>query len=155
MKYLKFDLFKTLLLICCFSLCSCNKIDGIEEETPDIEDNSYQMKITVNEKVFIANMLDNITSNKIKSLLPFEIPMENLFQREMCYRFEDPLPYDDAKVTGYEIGEIIYYPPMHSFVIMYEQNGEHFNMQKIGKIDEDVSYLENVDNIIFKFEIMQ
>ena len=29
--------------------------------------------------------------------------------------------------------------PMHSFVILYAQNGERFSMQKLGKVNEDVS----------------
>lgn len=28
---------------------------------------------------------------------------------------------------------------MHSFVILYAQNGERFSMQKLGKVNEDVS----------------
>lgn len=41
---------------------------------------------------------------------------------------------DNVAITRYEVGEIVYWPPRHSFVIMYAQNGEMFDMQKIGKI---------------------
>ena len=60
--------------------------------------------------------------------------MADLYGRELCYRFGAPLPTDNVSYTGYEVGEIVYWPPRHSFVIMYAQNGEMFDMQKIGKI---------------------
>lgn len=78
--------------------------------------------------------------------------MLDLYNREMCYRFSEALPTDDVSTCGYEVGEIVYYPPMHSFVIMYAQNGEHFSMQKLGKISSDVAVLNGIGNIDITFE---
>lgn len=77
---------------------------------------------------------DNATGRAIRSQLPLKMKMADLYGRELCYRFRAPLPTDNVAYTRYEVGEIVYWPPRHSFVIMYAQNGEMFDMQKIGKI---------------------
>ncbi|MCM1532808.1 MAG: cyclophilin-like fold protein [Ruminococcus flavefaciens] len=127
---------------------------GINEMTQ-----SYQMKIIVGDQELTADMYDNATSRAIKEMLPMELPMElsmlDLYGREMCYRFSDALPTDHAYNRGYEVGEIVYYPPMHSFVIMYEQNGEHFQMQGIGKIQSGVEFFEGIGNTTVRFELME
>ena len=80
--------------------------------------------------------------------------MLDLYNREMCYRFPEALPTDDVNTCGYEVGEIVYYPPMHSFVIMYAQNGEHFSMQKLGKISSGVEAFRNTGDIDVTFELV-
>ena len=70
---------------------------------------------------------------------PLTIPMMDLYDREMCYRFPEALPADEARRSGYEVGDIAYWAPRHSFVIFYEQNGEIIgNLQKIGRIHSGV-----------------
>jgi hypothetical protein len=81
--------------------------------------------------------------------------MLDLYSREMCYRFPDALPANEATARGYEVGEIIYYPPRHSFVIMYAQNGERFNMQTIGRVDSNVDAFKNIGNIDVRFELVK
>jgi hypothetical protein len=46
--------------------------------------------------------------------LPLASLLTDLYAREMCYDFTDALPADNVQTTGYEIGEIIYWPPRHS-----------------------------------------
>lgn len=84
-------------------------------------------------------------------MLPVTLPMMDLYGREMCYRFPDALPTADARTRGYEVGEIVYYPPMHSFVIMYKQNGERFRMQSVGRIEGDVSLFDGIGDIDVSF----
>lgn len=129
---------------------------GTEEpETPEPdEQGEYQMRIIVGDTVLIAQMYDNSTAAAIQNMLPMELNMLDLYGREMCYRFADSLPTDNAQTTGYEVGEIVYYPPMHSFVIMYKQNGERFQMQKLGKIIGDVSIFDGIGNISVRFELV-
>ena len=68
--------------------------------------------------------------------------MENIYGREMCQRFgRGTLPANEDKEKGYEIGDIVYLPPRGSFVILYKQNGEKFEMQAIGHINKDVNFL--------------
>ena len=81
----------------------------------------------------VIDLIVNIEDSEIRQL-PLKMKMADLYGRELCYRFRAPLPTDNVAYTRYEVGEIVYWPPRHSFVIMYAQNGEMFDMQKIGKI---------------------
>ena len=54
----------------------------------------------------------------------------------------DALPANEVSYRGYEVGEIVYWPPRHSFVILYAQNGEHFDMQPIGRIEKGVEEMD-------------
>ena len=110
-----------------------------------------QMNITVNGHTLTAILDNNVTAQAFAAKLPITLPMMDLYGREMCYRFPEALPTDDAKTRGYEVGEIVYYPPMHSFVIMYKQNGEHFQMQSIGRVQGDVSIFDGIGDVNVTF----
>lgn len=119
------------------------------------DDSMRQIKIMVNGKILTAHFYDNITSNNLIEKMPFEIEMTNLYSRELCYRYKEELPTDNINYTDYQTGEIIYWPPMHSLVIMYKQNGEKFNMQKIGIIEDDIVFLENLSKTKVSFETIK
>ncbi|MFZ7101411.1 MAG: cyclophilin-like fold protein [Peptococcaceae bacterium] len=133
-----------------------------ETATPDTqaqEDGEEKMdikiKITVGDQELIATLEDNATTQALLERLPLTLPMLDLYSREMCYRFPDELPADEAQTTGYEVGEIIYWPPGHSFVIMYAQNDERFNMQKIGRIDSGVEIFEETGDVEVTVELLE
>lgn len=118
------------------------------------EDNDMvtKMKITINGRTLTATLEDNATTRAIVQRLPMTLPMMDLYGREMCYRFPEALPTDNARTRGYEVGEIVYYPPMHSFVIMYRQNGERFQMQSIGRINSGVEIFDGIGDVDVRFE---
>lgn len=101
-----------------------------------------RMKITVGEQVMYATLADNATAHAIAERLPLTLELLDLYGREMCYHFADELPANEVQTRNFELGEIIYWPPRHSFVIMYKQDGEQFSMQHVGQ-------LENVDDVAF------
>lgn len=121
------------------------------EETPTGE---YRVRITFGDTVLYATFYDNATTSALRKMLPLELDMRDLYGREMCYRFPQSLPTDNATVRGYEVGEIVYYPPMHSFVIMYKQNGEHFQMQSIGRMESSVDVFDGIGDITVIIEIV-
>lgn len=125
-----------------------------EDDNNSNEDNDMvtKMKITVNGRTLTATLEDNATTRAIVQRLPMTLPMMDLYGREMCYRFPEALPTDNARTRGYEVGEIVYYPPMHSFVIMYRQNGERFQMQSIGRIDSGVEIFDGIGDVDVRFE---
>lgn len=114
-----------------------------------------QIRINVGNHELTATLQDNATTRAFVEMLPLTLPMMDLYGREMCYRFPDALPTDHASVSGYEVGEIVYYPPMHSFVIMYAQNGERFNMQKMGKVDAGVEVFDGIGDTEVSFSVLQ
>ncbi len=131
-----------------------------KEDNNDEDNNNNQpsgdmkIKIKFKDKELMATLTNNATSRAFVEKLPLTLPMLDLYSREMCYRFPDALPANEASTRSYEIGEIIYYPPMHSFVIMYAQNGERFNMQTIGRVDSNVETFKNIGNIDVRFELI-
>lgn len=165
MKRFITTLFSMLFL---FSFTACGEetpyqelANGEQENTDDSTNNqedenmeTYQIRIKVGNHELTATLLDNATTRAFVDMLPITLTMLDLYGREMCYRFPDALPTDDVNTCGYEVGEIVYYPPMHSFVILYAQNGERFSMQKLGKINTGVEAFENIGNIDVSFELV-
>ena len=117
--------------------------------------NMRQMKITVNGRELTAVLEDNATTRALIEKLPMTLPMMDLYGREMCYRFDSALPTDNVRSTVYEVGDIIYYPPSRSFVIMYKQNGERFSMQKIGKITSGAEIFNSTGDVEVSFDILK
>ena len=115
---------------------------------------NYKLKITFRGHSLTATLDDNATTRAFIERLPLTLPMMDLYGREMCYRFPEALPTDNASTQGYEVGEIVYYPPMHSFVIMYRQNGERFQMQKLGRIDSNIELFDGIGDVDVRFELM-
>ena len=73
----------------------------------------------------------------------------------MCYRFTEALPANEAGSSGYEVGDIAYWTPRHSFVIFYKQNGEIIsNLQKVGYIDSGVDLFSRTVNAEVTFELL-
>lgn len=119
------------------------------------EPKEIKVKITAGEHVMFADFLDNATTRALITKFPLTVPMEDLYSREMCYRFAESLPANEAETSSYEVGDIVYWTPRHSFVIMYEQNGERIsNLQKIGKINAGVELFKNTGDIDVTFELM-
>jgi hypothetical protein len=113
-----------------------------------------KIKITVGEHVLTSTFDNNATARALIEKFPLTIPMMDLYSREMCYHFPDALPTDNVRTTGYAVGEIIYWPPRHSLVIMYAQNGEKFDMQKIGLVDSVVEIFRKTGDVNVTFELM-
>lgn len=111
-----------------------------------------RMRITVGSHTLTATLENNATAQAFAAKLPITLPMMDLYGREMCYRFPEALPADEARTRGYEVGEIVYYPPMHSFVIMYAQNGERFQMQSIGRVEGNVGIFDGIGDVDVRFE---
>lgn len=71
-------------------------------------ENEINIIFTVGDKKLEAVLYDNSTTRELISKMPMTLPMMDLYDREMCYRFSDALPVDDVQNTNYEAGEIIY-----------------------------------------------
>lgn len=87
--------------------------------------------------------------------MPLTIRMLDLFGREKCHNFLRKLPCDKVQLRGYEVGEIVYWPPMHSLVVLYEQNGEHFEMQSIGKLQSGTELFAPGKLVKVKLEVAE
>ena len=112
-----------------------------------------RITITAGEHTISAVLYDNAAGRALWDKLPLTLPMMNLYGREMCYRFgAGGLPEEDAADTGYEIGDISYWPPAGSLVILYKQNGEVFEQQPIGHTNDDISFFDGMEDTDVTFE---
>ncbi len=133
-------------------LMACNKTEKKPKQTDTIK--TMKLKITVGENVLFADLYNNATAKSFVAKLPLTLPMQDLYDREMVYRFEDALPANEARTSGYEVGDISYWTPRHSFVIFYKQNGEVIsNLQKVGRVQAGVELFETTGNASVKFEL--
>lgn len=96
-----------------------------------------KINIRLNGKQFTANFDDNQTAGAIIEKMPLKLNMMNLYSRELTYRFNQALPANEPQTMGYQVGDIAYWTPRHSFVIFYKQTGEVISeMQKVGRIND-------------------
>lgn len=115
-----------------------------------------KVKITVGDNQMVATLEDNATSRALVKKLPMTLSMKNLYSREMCYRYgAGTLPTENLRFDRYEIGDIVYWPPRGSFVILYSQNGEQFERQHIGHIDKGVEVFNNLGDANVTFELIK
>lgn len=95
-----------------------------------------QIHITIGKRRYDAVLDDNATARAFIAQLPTTLRMLDLYGRELTYRYPQKLPTDHLMTSGYEIGDIAYWAPRHSFVIFYAQNGEVISeLQHVGHID--------------------
>lgn len=114
-----------------------------------------RIKITVGNQVRTATLINNATARSLISRFPLTVPMQELYSRELVYRFPEPLPANEAQTSGYEVGDISYWTPRHSFVIFYRQNGEVIsNLQKIGHIASGVELFSQTGTTNITFELL-
>ena len=137
--------------------------DGTEniesaESTASVQEGaeSMRIKITVGDTALYATLEDNATTRAWMEEMPMTLPMSDLYGREMCYRYgADTFPTDGLRSDGYEVGEIAYWPPRGSLVILYAQNGEQFERQHIGHIDSGVEVFETTGDVDVTFELAE
>ena len=114
-----------------------------------------QIKITVGDTELFATLEDNATTRALIEQMPMTLSMDDLYGREMCYRYgANALPTDSLRSDGYEVGDIAYWPPRGSLVILYEQNGEQFERQHIGHIREGVEVFATTGDAEVTFEMI-
>ena len=101
-------------IMLCTQVSACSKEDGFQEAQSQQQANDdnnqenesmeeYRIKITVNGRELTAVLTDNATTRAFVEKLPVTLPMQDLYGREMCYRFPDALPTDNVSVSGYEV----------------------------------------------------
>ena len=125
-----------------------------EQEESDME--GYTIKMTVGDTELTAVLEDNSTTQALVEQMPMTLPMMDLYGREMCYRYGGgALPTDDLRSDRYEVGDLAYWPPAGSLVILYKQNGEQFERQHLGHIDEGVDVFDGIGDVDVTFELAE
>lgn len=111
-----------------------------------------EVKLTVGDRTLTAVFADNATARALLAKFPITLPMRDLYGRELVYRFAEPLPSDAEGPRSYRVGEIAYWPPRHSFVIFYAQNGEIIDdLQPVGRITGAIEWLRQAGDVEIEF----
>lgn len=119
-------------------------------------EDAFRLKITAGGRELTASLEDSAASRAFAAMLPMTLPMENLYGREMCRRFgAGALPDGETRSDGYEVGDIAYWPPRGSLVILYAQNGERFERVHLGHIDGDIEFFKNMGDAEVTFELLR
>lgn len=134
---------------------SLAETNTLAESTVNMQEGEeMQIKITVGDTELFATFEDNATTRALVEQMPMTLSMSDLYGREMCYRYgAGALPTDELRSDGYEVGDIAYWPPRGSLVILYEQNGEQFERQHIGHISEGVEIFAETGDAEVTFEV--
>lgn len=115
-----------------------------------------KLKITAKGKTLTAVMENNPTVQAFAKKLPVTLKMENLYNREMCYHYGNgSFPTGTLRSDKYKVGDIIYWPPRGSFVILYLQNGEEFERQHMGHISGNVDFFRYAGDVDVTFELQK
>lgn len=115
-----------------------------------------RVKVSAGKHVLMASFIDNATTRALIAKFPLTVPMMDLYSRELVYRFPEALPANETRTSDYEVGDIVYWAPRHSFVIMYAQNGERISdLQKLGRIESGVEALSRTGSTDVRFELLK
>ena len=133
--------------------------DAPDKTTDTQEDTTMEeikVKITVGDTELTAVLENNSTTQALVEQMPMTLPMMDLYGREMCYRYGGgALPTDSLRSDRYEVGDLAYWPPAGSLVILYKQNGEEFERQHLGHIDEGVDVFSGIGDVDVTFELLE
>lgn len=124
-----------------------------EAASNETEVSEVKIKITAGGAELTATLENNVTTQALLEQMPMTLPMMDLYGREMCYRYGAyALPTEQLRSDGYEVGDIAYWAPGGSLVILYAQNGEQFERQHLGRIEQGVEIFSALGDVDVTFE---
>lgn len=147
------------------SFYACNSSDeDIELPTtiPDKENNldnieDLKLKITINNQVLTAVLIDNPTTRDFISLLPFTVKLDDYASTEKIFYLSRKLSVENAP-SGIDpdFGDITYYSPWGNIAIFYRDSGYANGLVRIAKIENNTELLQVSGSIKdVKFELIE
>jgi len=142
-----------IIILLALALIGCGKKEETKTtnnkgETNMIETSS--IKITINNKEYTLNLLDNPTVNKLKEMLPLEMNMEELNGNEKYIFLGEKFPTNESTPKRIEAGDVMLYGN-NCLVIFYKSFDTPYSYTKIGHIDN----LENLGKGSIKVKISE
>jgi len=103
------------------------------------------LKITVDDQEFLANLYENETTLKFVEKLPLTIDMSELNGNEKLYYFEEPLPVAAEQIGEIRAGDLMMYGD-DCLVLFYENFSSSYRYTRIGAIENAEGLAEAVGN---------
>ena len=117
----------------------------------NVQAEDMRIIVAIRGKNLYAVLEDNPASRALYKVMPFTIRMKNLYGREMRALLPMTLPVEKLSANSYAVGDIIYWPPRHSLMIIYRQKGERFRRQHLGRIESGAEVLANAEDMDVTF----
>lgn len=134
-----------------------DKDDSVKEESGDTdntEETTVKLKITVNGKVFFAELNDSAASRELCEKLPITVDMTELNGNEKYYYLPDKLTRDDKKAGRIEVGDIMLYSG-NCLVLFYDSFSTVYSYTPLGKITDTTGLKDALGkgNVTVSFEL--
>ena len=110
-----------------------------------LANNGHNITVTIGDQTVSGYLYSNFSGDMLWEKLPLTLTAENRSGRELCGVLgPDALPSPDSETDGFEIGDLVYLPTEGGLAILYAQDGERFDRQPLGRIEDDLSFLTDV-----------
>ena len=150
-------------LLCVLSfLCSCT---SAQPQNQDRETNAAEtttaesvtesdtgtadyitIRITVGATELYAELENNATTSALIEQMPMTLPMQDLYGREMCYRYgADALPTDELRSDRYEVGDIAYWPPAAALLFCMHKTESSLRASTWGILNPAWKFLKRLE----------
>jgi hypothetical protein len=83
-----------------------------------------KIRLTVNDKIITAKVIESPTARDFISLLPLTLTMNDLFKREKFGHLPRAISTDGKHTHTYALGDIAYWSPGPDIAIYYHYDGE-------------------------------
>ena len=152
----------TLLIALFFNLTGCEAANSkTDEETsinnrPEIDIRKMKLKVTIDNLVLTATLVDNPTTRDFISLLPLTVKLDDYVSSEKIFYPEKKL---STKTTGSieaVAGDITYYYPWGNVAIFYKDFGKSSSLIRIAKFDGSIDVFKDKNSLNnVKFELYE
>lgn len=129
-----------------------------EKAKPQWLGNPGKIRVTVNEKSFLATLAKNETAKDFASLLPLTLTMKDLFGREKFAGLPRAISTAGPRSFTYEVGDVILWSPGPDVAIFYSHDGETIPSPGgilIAKADAGVELIAVRGAVTVKVELVQ
>lgn len=134
---------------------AANWLETLDFELTE-EPSVNKMRVVVGDKVFLASLADNATTDYLKDLLPLTMTMSELNGNEKYYYLGDNLPTDEFKPDTIHAGDIMLYG-RSCVVLFYKTFATSYKYTRIGAIDNPTGLAEALGSgsVEVRFEMVE
>jgi len=110
--------------------------------------------ITADDQTFEATLNDTKVSQDLIETLPVTLPWYRNYDIEFITELDAPLTETGPFYTDVQPGDLVYYNPMDSLTIIYEETSSVPTLTKMGEITSDLTAFRDLpDNVEMRIEL--
>jgi hypothetical protein len=110
--------------------------------------------ITAGGQRITATLNNSQVSQDFAAMLPVTLPWYRNYEIEYITELDEPLTETGPFYTTVEAGDLVYYNPMDSITIIYDDTSSVPTLTKMGEITSDLDVFKNLpDNVDMRIEL--